>query len=209
MVRACTLALQFVGPSARAARLPQVHAVLATGETAVAATTSATRHHRRHRVAGVPNSRDRCTRTLDAIRGNAFCGVLALAVQRLEEICQHLRHEAGGVFGSFVSAGRRRGFGGGEDRARLQRRKLGEPLGDGILDEAIDHRDGVERLRLRRSRRGRPSCPGGFGRLDPAGRIGVKVCRASIDIAVFVAARGDACRVPVCGDASRGWLAVG
>jgi hypothetical protein len=36
-------------------------------------------------------------------------------------------------------------------------------LGDGILDEAIDRRDGVERLR--RSRRG-------FGRLDPGRLIG-------------------------------------
>jgi hypothetical protein len=50
-----------------------------------------------------------------------------------------------------------------------------------------------------------PSKVGGRGE----GRIGVKVCRASIDIAVFVGARGDACGVPVCGDASRGWLAVG
>ena len=68
-----------------------------------------------------------------------------------------------------------------------------------------DHRLYLWSSRSRKSLlRGGPGCSG-----HPAFPIGVKVCRASIDIAVFVAARGDACRVPVCGDASRGWLAVG
>jgi hypothetical protein len=43
----------------------------------------------------------------------------------------------------------------------------------------------------------------------PVFPIGVKIVRPSIDIAVFVKARGDTDRVPVCGGVGSGWLVEG
>jgi hypothetical protein len=54
-----------------------------------------------------------------------------------------------------------------------------------------------------------PIADGSGIRDRPPSRIGVKVARSSIDIDVFVGARGDAGRVFVCGGAGSGWLAVG